>query len=209
MTEPNNPVEGAEKQDPVEGTSGGEAKKPFRVFDTEEALSNHLKGLVEVRVSNLKKELSELRREHDALKATSLTEDQQKAETQRLALEGERAKILEEADRRAGFLGVALSKGLTKEQAEKWLPLAGQEWSDPQEAFSSVAKDLGWQATNSDRKVAGGGGRNPDAPGEERFTPEYVEEMIFKHGSAWYAPRQKKIQDWQAANLPSPVRRLS
>jgi hypothetical protein len=204
MPEPEKPVGAEKNQVPVGGTPEEKAA-PHRVFATED----DLKQYDAKRSEALNRELKKLRMEFDALKATSLTEDQQKAETQRLALEGERAKILEEADRRAGFLGVALSKGLTKEQAEKWLPLAGQEWSDPQEAFSSVAKDLGWQATNSDRKVAGGGGRNPDAPGEERFTPEYVEEMIFKHGSAWYAPRQKKIQDWQAANLPSPVRRLS
>lgn len=209
MPENTDPVGGQEHKDPVGGAPDPKdsPQQPFKAFATEADLAEYDKK----RSEKNERELKKLRMELDTLKESSLTEDQQKAEVQRKTLEMERAKIMEEADRRASFIGIGVSQGLTRDQATKWYSLAGDEWVDPQEAFASVSKDLGWTppSNNSGRQVAGGGGRNADASGEERFTSEYVEEMIFKHGSKWYVPRKAKIEAWQAANMDSPIRRLS
>lgn len=204
MTDPNpNPVEGGEKQDPVGGSPDpATPAQPFKAFATED----DYKAFEAKRAEKHEREMKALRKELDTLKATTLTEEQRAAEAQKAAIEAERVKMFEEADRKAGFIGVALSNGLTRDQAAKWYGLAGSEWNDPQEAFTAVQKSLGVDMTKK-QPVAGGGGRNTDAA-DVAYTPEFVEEMIFKNGPGWYAVNRPKIQAWQTAHAVGGIRKL-
>lgn len=204
MTEPNPVGEPEVNQDPV---GGGDPKpaaaEPFKVFATEEDFTAYLTKKTEV----YERKMAQLRKENEALKQSSMTEAELAQETQRQQIEDSHRKALEAAERKADIKALLMARGLNRDQANAWASMAGDEWEDPAEAVKDLEGRLGVTLTQKSQPVAGGGGRNESTP-EAAFTPEYVEEMIFKHGPGWYTANRQRIKDWQTSHNVSTIRKL-
>jgi hypothetical protein len=193
-----------ESKDPV-GGKAPEPAGPFRVFATEA----DFKEFEAKRAEKHNRELERLRRENETLKTATQTEAEKAAALERAKLETEQAKAIEAAERKAEIKALLMSKGLTREQAGHWAQMAGDEWEDPDEAVKDLQNRLGVALDERHKSpVAGGGGRNQSGS-EIAYTPEYIAEMMAKHGPSWYTPEiRAKADAYRQAHFSGGPRRM-
>lgn len=79
--------------------------------------------------------------------------------------------------------------------------------AEPQEAVNALKKDLP-ELFGKASSFGPGDGVTRSVDDTETWSSEYIDQMIAKHGTGWYAANRKKIEAQRAQNFPVGPRRL-
>ena len=188
----------------TETTAKPEAEKVYKQADVDSSTEKVRQTEAAKRIK-AEKDLADLQ-------ARSMTEDEKRLADAKAEGRKEVETQLEVAKREAAVLrhlAAKLGPNATDEQLADLAKLAGD--GDPKEAVEALAaKWPGFFTTNTTRAPGGGGGRNVTGGGDEEYTPEYLDDMIGKHGPGWMTKeRRAKIAAYEAAHNTSGIRPLN